>query len=299
MGDAGVYAIDGERALVQTVDILTPIADDPYTFGQIAAANSLSDIYAMGGKPLTVLNIVGFPTDLDLAILETILEGGSAKVKEAGAVVLGGHTIKDRELKYGLAVTGMVRRDDVVDNDGARPGDKLILTKPIGTGIIATALKAEVASDDAVEKINDSMSQLNDSASEAMMRRGVSACTDVTGFGLLGHALEMATASQVSMRIYADLVPVFDEAREYAQRGLVPGGTKANYEWIRPNLESKTSQDESALLLLCDAQTSGGLLIAVPDGKADSLSRDLTSRGVKSAFIGDVTDSLPTKIVIS
>lgn len=299
LGDAGVYALDKHNAIVQTVDVLTPIADDPYTFGEIAAANSMSDVYAMGGKPICALNIIGFPPKLDISILEEIVRGGSNKVKEAGAVVLGGHTIKDEELKYGLAVTGRVRRDRLVRNDGARPGDRLVLTKPLGTGVISTALKAGVASEEAVSKINKSMRELNEKAAEAMVELGASACTDVTGFGLLGHTLQMAQASKVGMRIWVEEVPIFEEAFEYARKGLFPGGSKANYDYAKAHLDWRPSVSEETRMLLSDAQTSGGLLISLASEKTEPFLARMKEEEVREArVIGEVTESKKPKIYL-
>ncbi len=291
VGDAGVYKISDDIAIVQTVDILTPIADDAFTFGEIAAANSLSDLYVMGAKPITALNIVGFPAKLDLAYLEKIIQGGSELVKQAGAVILGGHTIKDEDLKYGLAVTGIVHPAKLITNENCQPGDVLILTKPLGTGVISTALKKKQASDDAVEKINQSMKTLNNIASETMVKIGVNGCTDVTGFGLLGHALQLAQASDVSLKIDSKKVPIFDEAIEYASKGFYPGGTLKNEKFVRPSIEVKSSVEKTEYMLLCDAQTSGGLLISVEESKGERLLNVLMSKGIDSAeIIGEVTE---------
>ncbi len=278
---------------------MTPIADDPYTFGEIAAANSMSDVYAMGGKPISALNIVGFPPQLDISILREIVKGGISKVKEAGAVILGGHTIKDEELKYGLAVTGTVDSNKIVTNDRAQPGDRLILTKPLGTGVISTALKAGVASGEAVLKINDSMRELNDKAAQAMVDLGANACTDITGFGLLGHALQMAQASKVAMRIFIDQVPIFEEAFEYAQKGLFPGGSNANYDYVKPYLHCDSSILEEKRMLLADAQTSGGLLISLPEEKVEAfLSRMGKERVAAASVIGEVCESEEPRIYL-
>jgi len=289
VGDAGVYKISEEIAIVQTVDMLTPIADDAFSFGEIAAANSLSDIYVMGAQPITALNIIGFPRKLDLSYLEKIAQGGSSKIQEAGAVILGGHTINDEELKYGLAVTGIVHPDQMVTNQNAQPGDVLILTKPIGTGCISTALKAGQASDSAVEKINQSMRTLNNKAAKAMMEIGVHACTDVTGFGLSGHALQLAQASNVSLAIDSTQVPIFEEALAYADRNLFPGGTIKNEKFVNPFLSVDPTINRELYMLLCDAQTSGGLLISVARPKGEVLLSQLKSNGVEAAKrIGEV-----------
>jgi len=297
LGDAGVYDLGDGRALVQTVDVLTPIADDAYIFGQIAAANSLSDIYAMGARPLTALNVVGFPADLDLSILRRLVEGGMDKIREAGAALVGGHTIKDKELKYGLAVTGLVERDKLVTNAGARPGDRLILTKPLGTGVISTALKADKASPEAIEEINSLMARLNRVASEAMLEVGVNACTDITGFGFLGHLFEMLSASNVGGRIQAELVPLVDGVLDYVRKKFIPGGTKKNFDYIDPHVKLLTEIDPALHLVLCDAQTSGGLLMAVPEERAEQLLDLLHHRGVSQARpVGRLFDA-PSPIV--
>ena len=285
VGDAGVYRLRNDLAIIQTVDILTPIADDPYIFGEIAAANSLSDVYVMGRKPVTALNIIGFPPKLDLSIMEKIILGGINKIKEAGAVVLGGHTIKDEELKYGLAITAIVDPQKLVTNDKAAPGDLLILTKPLGTGVISTAMKAGLASEQAITKINDNMRQLNASAAQTMIEVGVNACTDITGFGLMGHALQLAQASGVSLQINSKQVPIIEEAFEYAENSLFPGGTQLNYKYIKPFIQFAPSVENDLQMLLCDAQTSGGLLIAVPEHKNKELLALLHKNGVHSAQI--------------
>ncbi len=289
VGDAGVYRLSEDTALVQTVDVLTPIADAPYTFGQIAAANSLSDIYAMGAKPVTALNIVGFPANLDIKYLGEIIQGGMAVAKKAGVALLGGHTIKDQELKYGMAVTGIVHPKKLITNQNAQPGDRLILTKPVGTGIISTALKREKASQTAVEAINRGMTTLNRAAAECMVEFDTHACTDITGFGLLGHAAQMAEANAVSLEIYASKVPLYPEAFEYAKMNLIPGGTKTNEKFIRPKISVNPEIDDVLYMLLCDAQTSGGLLISVAPEAAEKLLKNLHDRGVLEArIIGEV-----------
>ncbi len=288
-GDAGVYRLRADLAIIQTVDILTPIADDPFTFGEIAAANSLSDVYVMGGKPITALNIIGFPPKLDLSIMAKIIQGGSEKVKQAGVVVVGGHTIKDDQLKFGMAVTAIIDPKNLITNEHATVGDQLILTKPLGTGVISTALKNDVASSEAVRDANNSMRELNAAAAEAMSNVGVNACTDVTGFGLLGHAAQLADASGVSLRIYSKNVPIFEAAREYAHLSLYPGGTMLNYKYIRPSVEFDANVDEDTQMLLCDAQTSGGLLISVAKDKCPELVHKLKEKNVLTTnVIGEV-----------
>lgn len=287
--DAGVYRLTPDLALIQTVDFFTPVVDDPYTYGAIAAANSLSDVYAMGGRPLLALNIVCYPCHGDLEVLSEILRGGAAKVAEAGALLVGGHTVQDEEPKYGLAVTGTVHPDRLVTNAGARPGDALILTKPLGTGIITTAIKGGLASPDLIEIACATMATLNRSAAEAMQEVGVHACTDITGFGLIGHALEMARASEVTLYLEADRVPLLPEVRELASAGCIPGGTFSNRVYFQPEVAVQKDLTEEEQLIFFDAQTSGGLLIAVPPERADALLRQLNQRGVgEAALIGEV-----------
>jgi selenide, water dikinase len=288
--DAGVYRIREDLALIQTLDFFTPIVNDPFSFGQIAAVNALSDIYAMGGRPLTAMNIVCFPKKtMDKSVLKEILKGGLQKIHEAGALLVGGHSVEDLELKYGLSVTGVVHPDKVTTNAGARPGDRLILTKPIGTGIIATALKGKSASPEAEAAMIEVMVELNKAGAEAMQEIGVHACTDITGFGLLGHALEMAVASQCGLLIFANQVPIIPQAYEYAQMGLVPGGTHANRNYCRHSLEVDSGIPPYLLDILSDAQTSGGLLIAVPAEKDRPLLELLKEKGLSmAALIGEV-----------
>ena len=298
--DAGVYKLTDEIALIQTVDFFTPIVDDPYTYGQIAAANALSDIYAMGGKPLTALNVVAFSTSIfPETVLVDILKGGGDKVTEAGAVTVGGHTITDDELKYGLAVSGIVHPDKIVRNSTARVGDKLVLTKPIGTGIITTALKSGKNLGEVYDRVCLFMMSLNDKASIAMQTVGVNACTDITGFGLIGHAMEMAKGNGVGLNIEAMSVPVFEEALDLIKEGHVPGGTRSNQVYLEPDVEIKGNYDSELITLLHDAQTSGGLLISVEEKKLKLLIEELKKRGIETiAVIGEVTKSHPSKIFI-
>lgn len=283
------------------MDVLTPIADDPTIFGEIAAANSLSDVYAMGGTPLTALNIVGWPTKVDLSILASILEGGARKVREADAVIIGGHTIKDEEVKYGLSVTGIIKTDRLVTASGARPGDVLVLTKMIGTGVISTSIKKGEAPKEAIEAINDSMKTLNRRASELVIETGARACTDITGFGLLGHALVLAEQSKVGLRISAGSVPFFEWAPEYASKGYIPGGTRANYEFVSPKVDFGAGVSETDRVLLCDAQTSGGLLISISNDIADRLVDALRSvrETAMSKVIGEVVEEHPGRIHVT
>jgi len=290
--DAGVYRLTDDIALIQTVDFFTPVVDDPYAFGQIAAANALSDVYAMGGKPLTAMNLIAFPTErLGLEVLAEILKGGADKIQEAGAIIVGGHSIEDAEPKYGLALTGTVHPGRVLTNAGARPGDKLVLTKPIGVGIITTAIKGGVASPEAIAEVTGVMAALNNTAADVMQEVGVNACTDITGFGLLGHASEMARASGVAMKVYADAAPVLAPAREYVRLGIVPAGTRSNLRYLKPFVEFAPEITEEMQLLLADAITSGGLLISVPAAKAGTLVAELKKRQTFAAdIIGEVMD---------
>ena len=291
--DAGVYRLTPELALIQTVDFFTPIVNDPYQFGAIAAANALSDVYAMGGRPLTALNIACFPlktTPVDT--LKAILRGGLDKLHEAGALLVGGHSVEDQELKYGLAVTGVVHPDKILTKGGARPGDLLVLTKPLGTGIIATALKGRLASAAAEAAMIRVMSELNRAAAEALDGLEVHAVTDITGFGLLGHGLEMAAASKAELTIHASRVPVLSYAREYAALGLVPGGSHANRRFCEKHLFVDPRVPPIEVDLLSDAQTSGGLFIAVAAPHGEVLLSRLHERGVtEAAVVGEVTGS--------
>jgi len=297
--DAGVYRLNDELALVQTVDFFTPIVDDPYSFGQIAAANAISDIYAMGGKPLTVLNIVAFPiSTLDKQILADILRGAADKVQEAGATLVGGHSIDDKEPKFGMAVTGLIHPDKVKTNAGARPGDKLILTKPIGVGILTTSIKKDQLTEEEVKRVTTVMATLNRTAAEVMSGYDVHGCTDVTGFGLMGHASEMARGGNVGLRIVKDLVPVLPRVRELAEQGFVPGGTKNNFKHVETIVTFPESMDQIDRWILCDAVTSGGLLISVNPDQADRMLAELVEKGVEASIIGEVVADHPGHIVV-
>jgi selenide, water dikinase len=285
--DAAVVRIAGDQAIAQTVDFFTPIVDDPYVFGAIAAANSISDIYAMGARPILGLAIATFPTDvLPLEVLQEILRGGADKAAEAGFPIAGGHTIIDDVPKYGLAVTGVVHVDRLVRNSTAKPGDALILTKPIGTGILICAYRAKKSPpmDDALRW----MAMLNRDAAAAMVEIGVDAATDVTGYGLIGHLLEMCSGSGVGAEIAMSAVPLLAGARELLDRGFCPAGTKRNVTSFRPRVESHVSDKD--FTLLCDAQTSGGLLIAVSSGKAPALEERFRRGGLFCANIGTLND---------
>jgi selenide,water dikinase len=269
--DAGVYRLTPECALVQTVDFFTPIVDDPYTYGAVAAANSLSDVYAMGGTPVTALSILAYPSKGDLEVLREILRGGTEKIHESGCVVIGGHSIADDEMKFGYSITGTVHPDRVLRNSGARAGDALVLTKRIGTGVIATALKRGIARDEDVQASIESMLRLNRSASEAMMELAVHGCTDITGFGLLGHARELAAGSGVTLQIEAGSVPFLPGALGYAAAGAQPGGLRNNREFAGGCVSVERPVTPEVEALLYDPQTSGGLLVSLPESDADAL----------------------------
>ena len=285
--DAAVYQLTPDLATLLTVDFFTPIVDDPYDFGRIAAANSLSDIYAMGGRPLTAMNLLAFPCSLGPDIVGEVVRGGSEKVAEAGAVTVGGHTIDDKEPKFGLSVMGVVHPDRVVRNRGAKVGDVLLLTKPIGTGILATAIKRGLETEDTSREFIESMATLNRAACEAMIEVGVNAATDVTGFGLLGHVHEMAEASGVAVHLIVSDVPVFDRVVEYAEQSVVPGRTAEVVEWSESFATWSWKVDAELWgRILCDPQTSGGLLMAVAPERADALTAALSQRGVMAARVG-------------
>jgi selenide,water dikinase len=300
LDDAGVYRLSDDLAIIQTVDFFTPIVDDPFDFGQIAVANALSDVYAMGGKPLTAMNIVCFPTKkMDISVLKDILKGGVDKMMEAGVTLIGGHSIDDAELKYGLSVTGMVHPKRLVTNAGAKPGDKLILTKPLGTGIISTALKAGKVSKELTAKVTKYMATLNKKASELMQEIGAHACTDITGFGLLGHACQMAQNSQVGMKINSSSLPVFKEAEDFARLGLRPGGLNRNREFYGKMVEFSKQVPDYVQHILFDPQTSGGLLISLPSEEADLLVGRLKKAGIpEAAIVGEVISRPQGKILI-
>lgn len=297
--DAGVYRLRADLAIVQTTDFFPPLVDDPYTFGQIAAANSLSDCYAMGAAPITCLNIVGFPDqDLPLEILDAILAGGASKVAEAGAVILGGHSVRDAEIKYGLAVTGTVHPDKVLTNRGAQPGDVLILTKPIGSGILASAAKNEKISQDEFAEAIAVMAELNAAAARVAVRVGAHAVTDITGFGLIGHASELAEASGVTVELSASRVPLMKRARELAEAGVVTRAWKQTLESLGAGY-ANGGADGVLEKVLADAQTSGGLLLAVPAQEADRVLAELRNEGVASpTAIGEVRPKAATSLTL-
>jgi selenide,water dikinase len=290
--DAGVVRLTPELALIQTVDFFTPIVDDPYDYGQIAAANALSDVYAMGGTPRTALNLVCWPpSGLDPEILGAILAGGADKLHEAGCALIGGHSIQDEELKYGLAVTGIARPDEIVTNAAARPGDALVLTKPLGTGIVTTALKRGARTQDEIGEVVAAMKALNGSAMAIARRHELHAATDITGFGLLGHGVQMADASGVTLVFEADRLPLFAAAEELALAGHVPGGGSANRAYFESRVTVDEGVTEGRLLVGFDPQTSGGLLLAVSAGRADDLVAKLVASGwTASARVGNVEE---------
>ncbi len=286
LDDAAVYRLSDDIALVQTVDFFTPVVDDPYDFGRIAAANALSDVYAMGGRPLIALNIVCFPSDiLPLDYLGRILQGGADTAALAGVTIVGGHTIDDPEPKYGLAVTGIVRPGEELTNAGAKPGDLLVLTKPLGTGIVATATKKGSAPEDVIAAATASMAALNRDGAEVARDHGVKALTDVTGFGLLGHLTEMCRAGGVGVDLWFDRLPLLPGAVELAQEGIVPGGTKRNLEHVLAWTEFDGSLEPWQQLLCADAQTSGGLLLAVAKEEVDRVVRALEARDTPAAAV--------------
>jgi selenide,water dikinase len=290
--DAGIYKLSNELAIVQTVDFFTPIVDDPYAFGQITAANAFSDVYAMGGKPLTAMNIVCFPIKtMDISILREILVGGLDKMREAGVTLVGGHSVEDKELKYGLSVTGIIHPERVIHNTGARIGDKLILTKPLGVGIINTALKGGMVDEITVDKAIYCMATLNSKASELMLKIGVNACTDITGFGLLGHACEMIEGTEVGMVIHSAAVPYFTEAKGLTEMGLIPEGLYRNRDFRAHMVEISKKAPAHMVDILFDPQTSGGLLISVPADNALALLEEMHEQGIsEAAIIGEVVD---------
>lgn len=298
--DAAIYRLRDDLAIVQSVDFFTPIVDNPYDFGQIAIANSLSDIYSTGAKPILALNIVCFPIrELDKKILQEILTGGADKLAEAGALLVGGHSVEDPEIKYGAAVTGVVHPEKFVTNRNAKVGDLLILTKPIGTGILSTALKGKLLDPETTKILTDTMAKLNKKASELMMSIGVNACTDITGFGLIGHALEMAKASKVTIKIFKDRVPVLPKVFDFASIGIVPVGGRRNVNFCS-KLVDVGNTDPILLDILSDPQTSGGLLISVEENKAQELLKRMKNEGIGEAeIIGEVVEKGEGKVVLS
>ena len=298
--DAGVYKVTDDLAIIQTVDFFTPIVDDPYWFGQIAAANALSDVYAMGGVPKTAMNLVAFPIkDMDISVLRQIIQGGLDKMKEAGVVLVGGHSVEDKELKYGLSVTGFIHPDRILTKKNLKTGDRLILTKPLGTGIINTAIKGGLASREIIETVTRLMATLNKDAAEIMSNYPVHACTDITGFGLLGHIAEMIIDTGFSVKLTSKTIPIIPGTLEYAGMGLVPAGTYKNREFRECMVDFAPSVDRLVQDVLFDPQTSGGLLISVDRESADGLLEKLKEKGMESAaIIGDVATEPKERIIV-
>lgn len=292
--DAAIYRLNDQQALVQSVDFFTPVVDDPYKYGQIAAANSLSDVFAVGGKPITAMNIIGYPLcQLGADVLLRILQGGAERVQQAGALIVGGHSVEDDEPKYGLSVTGMVDPEKMFSPCNCRPGDRLVLTKPLGTGILATALKGEVLSEADARVAIDGMIMLNKRAAELMSELEIRACTDITGFGLVGHGLELAEASAVGLRIFASQLPAYPQTADMAEIGLVPEGSYRNRDFYFPKVKGVNGCDQFHLDLFSDPQTSGGLLISVPAEKADLLFERFQAEQLPAYLIGEVCADRP------
>jgi selenide,water dikinase len=298
--DAGVYRITDDIAMIQTVDFFTPIVDDPYWFGQIAAANALSDVYAMGGEPKTAMNLVAFPIkEMDIAVLRQIIQGGLDKMREAGVVLVGGHSVEDKELKYGLSVTGFIHPDRILTKRRLQEGDRLVLTKPLGTGIVNTAIKGGLASADVIQRVTRLMATLNRDAADIMGRYPVHACTDITGFGLLGHLAEMISDTLLGIKLMSKEIPFLREAVDYAGMGLVPAGTYKNREFRECMVDFAPSVDRFVQDILFDPQTSGGLLIGVAKGSAGELLAELQKNGIEgAAIIGEVMAEPRERIVV-
>jgi len=298
--DAGVYKVSDDLALIQTVDFFTPIVDDPYEFGQIAAANALSDVYAMGGIPKTAMNLVAFPLkDMDISVLRQIIRGGLNKMSEAGVVLVGGHSVEDKELKYGLSVTGFIHPDRILTKKNLKVGDRLILTKPLGTGIINTAIKGGLASKKITDTVTRLMATLNKDAAEIMEDYPVHACTDITGFGFLGHLAEMVVNSGAGIRIQANKVPILPQTLNYAGMGLIPAGAYKNREFFERHVDFAPKVDPLIQDILFDPQTSGGLLICVEGDRADGLLQALRQKGVHdAAIVGQVEPEPKNRIIV-
>lgn len=295
--DAAVYQLNDEQAVVSTIDFFPPVVDDPYTFGSIAAANAMSDVYAMGGEVLFALNLAAFPDDLDRAILSEILRGGAEKVREAGAIIIGGHTVSDKEPKYGLAVTGVVHPAHILTKGGAQPGDRLVLTKPLGVGLITTALKQQAADPAHVDAAVKSMSTLNRHASHLAQCFQAHACTDITGFGLLGHALEMTGASQVMFRLRFDELPLLPGAMRYAEQEIFPGGLSRNRDFVLPHVRFADRITAAQRAILFDPETSGGLLIALDPDQVRSYIAQAKEDGINARIIGEVAEGSGISVV--
>ncbi len=296
--DAAVYQLNSQHALVQTVDFFTPVVNDPFLFGQIAAANALSDIYAMGGRPLVALNIVAFPCKLDFSILREILRGGKEKVEEAGAYVIGGHSVDDDEPKYGLAITGLVNPDEVTSLDKAKPGEVLILTKPLGIGVLATALKSDLVTEKDIEEAILNAAYLNKGAAEVALKVGAKAVTDITGFGFLGHLFEMLKASNVAAEIELEKVPIYEKALEFVEMGIMPAGLHNNRSFLEGKVHLSGKLQQVLLDVLYDPETSGGLLISLSENRVDEALVLLKDKSPCASVVGRIVEGTPTVKVI-
>jgi len=297
--DAGIYFLKDDLALLQSVDFFTPIVDDPFVFGSIAAANALSDIYAMGGRPISALALAAFPKKgLDFSVLQRMLEGGIKKLKEAEVCLLGGHTVADEEVKFGFAITGTIEPQNIVYNSGAKPGDGLLLTKPLGLGVISTGIKQGIVSQQLIGRVSELMAQLNRRAAEVMLEKKVSAATDVTGFGLLGHCYEMSKASGVTFELESRRIPIIEEALDLASQGIYPAAVKSNLQFVKKAVEFPSDIGESMRIILADPQTSGGLLIAASMENCQQISQKLEKEGIRAASIGRVVEKRRQSVVI-
>lgn len=299
LDDAGVYLVSADTAIIQTIDFITPIVNDPYTFGQIAAANSISDVYTMGGRPVTAMNVVCFPGgDMDINILKEILRGGLDKIQEAGAALMGGHSVTDPEMKYGLSVTGVVHPDKLITNSGTRIGDLLVLTKPLGTGVMSTALKNRLTGAREMKEVIRSMTTLNKIAAELMIELGAHACTDVTGFGLIGHAGHLVQEGETGIEFDFQSIPFFAAVPELLKKEIFPGGLRRNRDFYSPQVEFKGRLPDYKKNLVFDPQTSGGLLIALPPDKAELIVEKLARKKISAAVIGKIIKNADHKIVV-
>jgi selenide,water dikinase len=299
LDDAGVYQISADTAIIQTIDFITPIVNDPYSFGQIAAANSISDVYTMGGRPITAMNVVSFPSgDMDISILKEILRGGLDKIQEAGAALMGGHSVNDPEMKYGLAVTGVVHPDKLITNSGTRIGDCLVLTKPLGTGVMSTALKNRLTDEKEMQEAIRSMTSLNKAAAELMIELGAHACTDITGFGLIGHASHLIQEGETGIEFDFNEIPFFPEVMDLSRKEVYPGGLERNREFYSPQVEFRGRIPQYKRNLLFDPQTSGGLLIALPPAKAERIVVKLKEYKISAAIIGKIIKDTSHKIIV-
>lgn len=299
--DAGVYRLRKDLAIIQTVDFITPIVDDPFTFGQIAASNSLSDVYAMGGRPVTAMNVACFPRKtMDVSVLREVILGGLDRINEAGAALIGGHTVEDPEMKYGLSVTGVIHPGKILRKEGAKPGDLLVLTKPLGTGVISTAVKGGAVAEEAMAEAVKSMVALNATAAKLVQEVGAHACTDITGFGLLGHAAEIADLSSVGLQIEWQALPLLPRVEDFASMGAIPGGTKRNRDFREAQVKVAAALPDYALDVLFDPQTSGGLLVSLPGPDAEKLVEKLRKSGVAmAAIIGSVLEGPKGTILVT